>query len=66
LARPMLGVNALWWSFPVGSIATVVLAALFYRYGPWRKKRLTVPSVHATEGNAPVTAEQAGRLKPAG
>ena len=66
LARPMLGVNALWWSFPVGSIATVVLAALFYRYGPWRKERLTVPSVHATEGNAPVTAEQAGRLKPAG
>ena len=40
--RPWLGVDALWLSFPVGSIATVTLAALFYAYGPWRKERMTI------------------------
>lgn len=35
--RPMLGVDALWWSFPVGSVMTVTLAGLFYAYGPWRR-----------------------------
>ena len=66
LARPMLGVDALWWSFPVGSISTVALAALFYRYGPWRKERLTVPSAHETDANAHITAEPGASLKPAG
>ena len=35
--RPMLGVDALWWRFPVGSVMTVTLAGLFYAYGPWRR-----------------------------
>jgi len=41
--RPVLGLDALWWSFPIGSAATVVLAALFYRYGHWRQGALTIP-----------------------
>ncbi|MBX9797721.1 MAG: MATE family efflux transporter [Sphingomonas sp.] len=40
--RPWLGVDALWWSFPVGSIATVAMAALFYFHGPWRRSRMAV------------------------
>ena len=39
LARPFLGGDAVWWSYPVGSTATVLLTALCYRYGGWRKAR---------------------------
>ncbi len=38
--RPTLGVDALWWSFPVGSTATLIFSSLFYRYGPWRKAKM--------------------------
>ena len=64
--RPLLGVDALWWSFPVGSISTVALAGLFYRYGPWRKARLTVPMAHETDAHAHIAVEPGGSLKPAG
>ncbi|MBA3878800.1 MAG: MATE family efflux transporter [Sphingobium sp.] len=66
LARPMLGVDALWWSFPVGSISTVALAGLFYRYGPWRREKLVVPTAHETEGSTHIAVEPGGSLKPAG
>lgn len=66
LARPILGVDALWWSFPVGSISTVVLAGLFYRYGPWRREKLIVPTAHETEGSTHIAVEPGGSLKPAG
>ncbi len=41
--RPALGADALWWSFPAGSLATLVGATLYYRYGPWRRGALGVP-----------------------
>jgi putative MATE family efflux protein len=37
---PRWGEDAIWWSFPVGSVAGVVLGALYYRYGDWRKVQL--------------------------
>ena len=37
-AAPVSG-DAVWWSYPVGSTATVLLTALCYRYGGWRKAR---------------------------
>jgi Na+-driven multidrug efflux pump len=37
---PRWGVDAIWWSFPAGSLVGVVLAALYYRYGNWRKVQL--------------------------
>lgn len=48
LARPLLGADALWWSFPVGSVSTVVLAGVFYRYGPWRRAQPVLPIAHET------------------
>jgi len=39
-ASHYLGATALWWSFPMGSLTSAVLAALYYRYGSWRKARL--------------------------
>ncbi len=37
---PRWGEDAIWWSFPVGSIVGVVLGGLYYRYGDWRKVQL--------------------------
>ncbi len=36
LGEPWLGADALWWSFPLGSFATVVMAVWYHRYGNWR------------------------------
>ncbi|MDO6413756.1 MATE family efflux transporter [Sphingomonas sp. BIUV-7] len=41
------GQDILWWSFPVGSSVTVVLALLYYRFGDWRKPGLVARTVHA-------------------
>ncbi|MGN6143318.1 MAG: MATE family efflux transporter, partial [Mesorhizobium sp.] len=34
--RSVIGQEALWWSFPAGSIASLLLAAAYYRFGRWR------------------------------
>jgi hypothetical protein len=43
--QPTLGADAIWWSFPLGSIASLILAAGWFKWGPWRKSRLleTIP-----------------------
>ncbi|HYZ48337.1 MAG TPA: MATE family efflux transporter [Sphingomonas sp.] len=67
LARPWLGADALWLSFPAGSIVTVALAALYYHYGGWRQTRMAVPPPQEeVVEEALGTSEPGGRLKPAG
>ena len=34
--RGALGQEALWWSFPAGSAASLLLAVAYYRFGGWR------------------------------
>lgn len=62
LGYPAMGADSLWLSFPVGSVASFLLAALVYAQGGWRRTRLMVP-VHATECHEVVhsEAEPAGR-----
>jgi putative MATE family efflux protein len=40
-------VDAVWWSFPVSSVLSCVLALLYYRYGGWRSVHMTVPATAA-------------------
>ncbi|MBV8783230.1 MAG: MATE family efflux transporter [Gammaproteobacteria bacterium] len=40
LLRPSLGADAIWWSFPVSSLLSALLAFLYYRYGGWRQASL--------------------------
>ena len=42
----------MWWSFPLGSLISVLLAASYYRWGGWRKARLLV---HGDTQQAPTT-----------
>lgn len=58
----LIGADALWLAFPVGSSVSLTLAALYYRYGNWRRQKLVVPP--EPEHHAHATAEPAGRLHP--
>lgn len=40
LLEPAWGAEAVWWSFPLGSIASCLLALGYYRFGGWRKAQL--------------------------
>jgi putative MATE family efflux protein len=51
LLEPHLGADAIWISFPVGSLTTLVLAGAYYRWGGWRKARMlnVTPSADAPD-----------------
>jgi putative MATE family efflux protein len=50
LTHPYLGSEAVWWAFPAGSVASVVLTWLVYRYGGWRAHHTTATPVPAMAG----------------
>ncbi len=54
MMRPLLGADALWWSFPLGSAVTMLGAGLYYRYGPWRRGRLVTPPAAGPAPTAPM------------
>jgi len=66
LMEPLLGVDALWWSFPAGSAANMALAALYYRYGPWRQERLVADAGSGCDERSHADVEPGGTLHPAG
>ena len=58
---PALGPDALWWSFPLGSAASLAMAAAYYRFGGWRKMKIGVPEpAPDAEQRATAPAEQQG------
>lgn len=60
-----LGSDALWFAFPVSSLCSLGLAALYYRYGKWRSAVLVVPSEPADAAeHAHAGTEPAGRAQP--
>lgn len=61
------GPDILWWSFPAGSIFTVILAGLYYRFGNWRRATM-ITQVVAQEARESVLAdsEPGGRINPVG
>lgn len=40
LLQPWLGVDAIWWSFPISSICAMVMSMAYYRWGHWRQARM--------------------------
>jgi putative MATE family efflux protein len=63
---PAWGADAIWWSFPLGSIANLVMGVAYYRYGGWRKGALRVPDAEECHEQSLSGAEPAGRLNPTG
>ena len=64
---PHYGPEMLWWAFPFGSVATLIMSILYYRYGNWRLPGMLSQTVRAEAvEQAEATAEPAGRLAPTG
>lgn len=40
LLEPHMGADAIWLSFPAGSLATLILAGGYYKWGNWRQGRM--------------------------
>ncbi|HBD34513.1 MAG TPA: MATE family efflux transporter, partial [Cupriavidus sp.] len=40
LLGPHIGAESIWWSFPLGSVVSVLLALGYYRYGNWRRSHI--------------------------
>lgn len=64
---PTLGADAIWWSFPAGSLASVLMTIGFYRHGGWRQTRL-IPPLRPAEAEERVLAdlEPTGKAQPIG
>lgn len=58
-----LGADAIWLSFPVGALASLVLAALAYRFIGWKERAVAESAAEAAE-QANSDGEPAGRFKP--
>jgi putative MATE family efflux protein len=67
-SEPWLGTDALWLSFPVGMVATSIMAGMLYFHGGWRRKGMTARPVDEDEcvEIARTDGEPGGSLNPAG
>jgi putative MATE family efflux protein len=53
---PYFGIDALWWSWPAGAAAAMLLGIIYYLSGSWRRARMAEP-VGPTEAETIVIAE---------
>jgi putative MATE family efflux protein len=58
---PRFGAEAIWWSFPLGTLTSSLLTALYYRFGNWRRVRMLH---HQPGGEAPDGAQGAPTMDP--
>jgi len=63
LAYEAQGADAIWWSFPVGAAAGLVLSWAAYRYLPWRARAIAESQEEARE-QAQADGQPAGRMAP--
>lgn len=57
LLQPMLGVDAIWWSFPASSVCSMLMSLAYYKWGGWRRARMLAPSGQAVAVPAEVPAQ---------
>ena len=65
LLAPTLGADSIWWSFPLGSLASMLMAMGYYKWGGWRRARmLSTPIEKAGLDKAAEDAAVAGQQAP--
>ncbi len=52
--QPALGLDALWWSFPVSALCAALMSMAYYRWGGWRRAQMMSPAERMA---APVAAQ---------
>ena len=40
MLQPTLGADAIWWSFPVSAVLSMLMSLAYYRWGGWRKAHM--------------------------
>jgi putative MATE family efflux protein len=53
------GADAIWWSYPLGSLSSLLMTIGYYRFGNWRKARMLAQKPNAPEDVAPGQAPAA-------
>lgn len=56
--------DALWWSYPLGSLIAALLAIGYYRWGGWRKARMIAPASAAGTLVTPTMPGAGGKAPP--
>jgi Na+-driven multidrug efflux pump len=55
--QPVLGIDAIWWSFPASSVCSMLMSMAYYRWGRWRQaKMLQQPAAIAVPAEVPSEA----------
>jgi putative MATE family efflux protein len=49
------GADAIWWSFPLGTITSAALTTLYYRFGGWRRAHMLDPPAAPRAQTVPAT-----------
>src|ERR1019366_8543366 len=55
---PHFGAEAIWWSFPLGTLTSSILSVLYYQFGGWRKVRMITPEAGGQVPDAAVSTPQ--------
>jgi len=63
------GADAIWWSYPLGSVVSLALTVAYYRYGNWRSARMlparpTAPETTVAPAAAATLEAEAATLPP--
>jgi putative MATE family efflux protein len=53
------GADAIWWSFPLGTVTSAVLTSLYYRFGGWRRAHMLDHPIRDDEPRAEEALEAA-------
>jgi hypothetical protein len=54
--QPVMGVDAIWWSFPISSVCSMLMMLAYYRWGNWRKAHM-LPARQASRQSQPPESE---------
>jgi Na+-driven multidrug efflux pump len=64
--QPVLGQDAIWWSFPVSALVSMILSLAYYRWGKWRQARMMAPDADQVAIPAEVPAHVTAPVADAG
>jgi Na+-driven multidrug efflux pump len=56
---PSLGADSIWWSFPLGSLASMLMAMGYYKWGGWRRAHMLSKPIEPAEDKAATVGQQA-------
>lgn len=56
-----LGINGLWWAFPISNILIAIITIIWYAKGDWKKKKLTHEEQFAEKVSEEIFIEEGAR-----